>query len=179
LKRALYGTRSERQLEPANQLPLGFEDLSAAPLEPAKLSAPANSNRPPHPKAARNIGGLPAHLPRVDITIEPPSSTCPCCERKLHIIVEDVSEMLDMVPAILRVKRIQRPRYGRRACEGAVVQVKAPVRPVDGGMATLALLVRIAVMKFSGHLPLHRQVKMLTGQGVDLDASTLVHWVSR
>ena len=87
--------------------------------------------------------------------------------------------MLDVVPAILRVKRIHRPRYGCRACEGAVVQAKAPPRPVDGGMPTIDLLVHIAVMKFAWHLPLHRQVKMLAGQGIDLDVSTLVHWISR
>ena len=57
LKRALYGARSEKQLEPANQLPLGLNDLSAAPVEPAKLPAPANSNRPARPRAERNIGG--------------------------------------------------------------------------------------------------------------------------
>ena len=144
LKRALYGARSKKQAEPAIQLPLALDDLSATPVEPAKLPAPANSNCPPRPKAARNIGGLPAHLPRVDITIEPPNQACPCCQGKLHQIGEDVSEMLDVVPAILRVKRIHRPRYGCRACEGAVVQAKAPPRPVDGGMPTIALLVHIA-----------------------------------
>jgi transposase len=179
LKRALYGARSERQVEPANQLPLALNDLSAAPVEPAKLPKPANSNRPARPRAVRNIGGLPAHLPRVHVTIEPASSACPCCEGQLHRIGEDVSEMLDVVPAILRIKCIHRPRYGCRACEGAVVQAKAPPRPVDGGMPTIDLLAHIAVMKFAWHLPLHRQVKMLAGQGIDLDVSTLVHWISR
>ncbi|MGB6373812.1 MAG: IS66 family transposase [Methylocella sp.] len=179
LKRALYGARSERQLEPANQLPLALNDLSAAPMEPTRLPAPANSNRPARPRAARNIGGLPAHLPRVHITIEPAIQACPCCEGKLHRIGEDISEMLDVVPAILRVKCIHRPRYGCRACEGAVVQAQAPPRPVDGGMPTIDLLAHVAVMKFAWHLPLHRQVKMLAGQGVDLDVSTLVHWISR
>ncbi|OYV29897.1 MAG: IS66 family transposase, partial [Acidocella sp. 20-61-6] len=179
LKRALYGARSEKQVTPETQLPLALDDLSATPVEPAKLPKPANSNRPERRPATRNIGGLPAHLPRVDITIEPERKVCPCCQGKLHVIGEDVSEMLDVVPAILRVKRIHRPRYGCRSCEGAVVQAKAPPRPVDGGMPTIDLLVHIAVMKFAWHLPLHRQVKMLKGQGIDLDVSTLVHWISR
>jgi hypothetical protein len=34
-------------------------------------------------------------------------------------------------------------------------------------------------MKFAWHLPLHRQTQMLAGQGIDLDVSTLVHWISR
>jgi transposase len=179
LKRALYGARSEKQIEPVNQLPLGLDDLSPTPVEPAKLPAPANSNQPPRPKAVRNIGGLPAHLPRVDITIEPPCKTCPCGAGKLHLIGEDVSEMLDVVPAVLRVKRIHRPRYGCRSCEGAVVQAKAPPRPVDGGLPTPALLVHVAVTKFAWHMPLNRQAQMLAGQGIVLDRSTLVHWVAR
>jgi transposase len=179
LKRALYGARSEKRPEPDTQLLLALGDLSGAAAEPAKLPSPANTNQPPRPKPARNIGGLPAHLPRVDITIEPSATSCPCCEGKLHLIGEDVSEMLDAVPAVLRVKRIHRPRYGCRSCEGAVVQAKAPPRPLDGGMPTAALLVHVAVMKFAWHLPLHRQVQMLAGQGIDLDVSTLVHWISR
>src|ERR1700686_2125232 len=117
LKRALYGARSEKRVEPANQLPLALNDLSPTLAETAKLPARA--------KAVRNIGGLPAHLPRVDITIEPTSLACPCCEGKLHQFGEDVSEMLDVVPAILRVKRIHRPRYGCRVCDGGGVQAKA------------------------------------------------------
>jgi Transposase IS66 family len=35
------------------------------------------------------------------------------------------------------------------------------------------------VSKFAWHLPLHRQTQMLTGQGIDLDRSTLVHWIER
>ena len=179
LKRALYGARSEKQTAAPNQLPLGLDDLSATPVEPSPRPSPKNSNRSRRTPAARNIGGLPAHLPRCEVVIEPESKECPCCQGKLHVIGEDVSEMLDMVPAILRVKRIRRPRYGCRACEGAIVQAKAPARPVDGGMPTTALLVHVAVMKFAWHMPLHRQTQMLAGQGIDLDLSTLVHWISR
>jgi transposase len=179
LKRALFGARSEKQIEPEAHLPLGLDDLSGTPVAPAKLPVPANANGPKRAKAVRNIGGLPAHLPRVDITIEPARKTCPCCQGKLHVIGEDVSEMLDVVPAVLRVKRIHRPRYGCRSCEGAVVQAKAPPRPVDGGLPTSALLVHVAVMKFAWHMPLNRQAQMLAGQGITLDRSTLVHWVAR
>ena len=56
LKRALYGARSEKQDEPPAQLPLALGDLSPIAAEPAKLPSPANTNRPPRPKPARNIG---------------------------------------------------------------------------------------------------------------------------
>jgi len=95
------------------------------------------------------------------------------------MIGEDVSEQLDVIPAVLRVKRIRRPRYGCRSCEGAVVQAKAPSRLVDNGMATTALVTSIVVGKFAWHLPLNRQTHMFRGLGIELDRSTLVHWVLR
>jgi len=97
----------------------------------------------------------------------------------MHMIGEDVSEQLDVIPAVLRVKRVRRPRYGCRSCEGAVVQAKAPSRLVDNGMATTALVTSIVVGKFAWHLPLNRQTHMFRGLGIELDRSTLVHWVLR
>ena len=97
----------------------------------------------------------------------------------MHVIGEDVSEQLDVIPAVLRVKRIRRPRYGCRSCESAVVQAKAPPRLVENGMATTALVTSIVVGKFAWHLPLNRQTDILRGQGIALDRSTLVHWVIR
>jgi transposase len=179
-RRALYGARSEKFDGDAAQLPLGLGDVSTTPLEPAAPNArPSPQDGPARPRASRNIGGLPKHLPREDVVLEPAVKACPCCRGTLHRIGEDVTEMLDIVPAIIRVKRVRRPRYGCRACESAVVQAPAPPRPVDGGLPTAALLAHIAVSKFAWHLPLHRQTQMLAGQGVDLDRSTLVHWIGR
>ena len=84
----------------------------------------------------------------------------------MHVIGEDVSEQLDVIPAVLQVKRIHRPRYGCRSCEGAVVQVKAPPRLIDNGMATTALVTSIVVAKFAWHLPLNRQTHMFRGYGI-------------
>jgi transposase len=182
LKRTLYGARSERRAADDAQLAFGLGDLSALPVEPepeAATAAGQGQPKPLRPKASRNIGGLPNHLPREDVVIEPESDICPCCKGKLHRIGEDVSETLDIVPAVIRVKRIRRPKYGCRACETAVVQAPAPPRPIDGGLPTAALLAHIAVSKFAWHLPLHRQTQMLAGHGIHLDRSTLVHWIER
>jgi len=81
--------------------------------------------------------------------------------------------------AHVRVRVIRRPRYGCRACEAAVVQAPAPARPIDGGIATEALLAQVLVNKFSDHLPLYRQSQIFARQGVTLDRSTLCNWVGR
>src|SRR6185312_17081013 len=84
-------------------------------------------------------------LPRYEVVIDIESRDCPCCGGALHQIGEDRTEQLDIVPSQLRVKVLCRPRYACRACEGAVVQASAPERPIDGGMATEALVAHVVV----------------------------------
>jgi transposase len=77
------------------------------------------------------------------------------------------------------VRVTRRPRYACRACEGAIVVAPAPDRPIDGGMATEAMIVHVVVSKFCDSLPLYRQSQMLARQGISLDRSTLGNWVGR
>src|SRR3954453_16907701 len=180
LQRGQFGRRSEK-LDP-DQLQLGLEDLeqTAAAAEAAQ-EAGSRSNDAPRPlrPRRRNLGALPAHLPRVEVLVDLEDKSCPCCGGALHAIGEDTSEMLDIVPAQLRVRVIRRPRYACRACEEAVVQAPAPVRPVTGGIATEALLAHVLVAKFCDHLPLYRQAAIFARQGIALDRSTLCDWVGR
>src|SRR4051794_17810171 len=180
LQRGQFGRRSER-LDP-DQLQLGLEDLeqTVAAAEAAQEEvAASNSTSRPLRSRRRNLGALPAHLPRVEVLVDIEDRSCPCCGEALHVIGEDTSEMLDIVPAQLRVKVIRQPRYGCRACEEAVVQAPAPERPITGGMATEALLAHVLVAKFSDHLPLYRQAQIFARQGIELDRSTLCDWVGR
>src|SRR3954452_11142099 len=180
LQRGQFGRRSEK-LDP-DQLQLGLEDLeqTVAAAEAAQEEVAARNSTPRTPRVRRrNLGALPAHLPRIETLVDVEDKTCPCCGGSLHAIGEDTSEMLDIVPAQLRVKVIRRPRYGCRACEEAVVQAPAPERPITGGMATEALLAHVLVAKFSDHLPLYRQSQIFARQGIELDRSTLCDWVGR
>jgi transposase len=188
LQRNRFGRRSERLDDAAFQQ--GVENLEqslaeqVARLDAASsavaISTPEPTPRPPRTEPAkRNRGALPAHLPRIEVVIDVDDKACPCCGGMLHVIGEDRAEMLDYVPAQLRVRLIRRPRYGCRACEEAVVQAPAPERPIDGGMATEALLAHVLVNKYADHLPLYRQAQIFARQGVTLDRSTLCTWVGR
>jgi transposase len=184
LQRHRFGRRSERLDD--DTLQQGAEDLEQAVAEQmaavtAAATPPAKPVAEPTPAepARRNRGALPAHLPRIELVIDVEDKTCPCCGSLLHPIGEDRSEMLDYVPAQMRVKLIRRPRYGCRTCEGAVVQAPAPDRPIDGGMATEALLAQVLIGKYSDHLPLYRQAQIFARQGISLDRSTLCNWVGR
>src|SRR3954468_7133456 len=180
LQRNRFGRRSER-LDP-DQLQLGLEELAqtVAAAEAAQEAAATRSGTPRVPRVRRrNLGALPAHLPRVEVLVDVEDKGCPCCGGAMHVIGEDTSEMLDIVPAVLRVRVIRRPRYACRACEEAVVQAPAPERPITGGMATEALLAHVLVAKYADHLPLYRQAGIFARQGVELDRSTLCDWVGR
>ncbi len=180
LQRGQFGRRSER-LDP-DQLQLGLEDLeqTMAAAEAAQEAAAAKDGAPrPRRARRRNLGALPAHLPRVEVLVDVADKSCPCCGGALHAIGESREEMLDIVPAQLRVKVIRRPRYGCRACESAVVQAPAPERPITGGMATEALLAQVLVSKYADFLPLYRQAQIFARQGIELDRSTLADWVGR
>src|SRR3954452_5992875 len=192
LQRNRFGRRSER-LDP-DQLQLGLEDLeqTVAAAEAAREEAAAKSGTPRAPRVRRrNLGALPAHLPRIEVLLDVEDKSCPCCGGTLHVIGESREEMLDIVPAQLRVKVIRRPRYACRACEEAVVQAPAPERPVTvvqapaperpvtGGMATEALLAHVLVAKYGDFLPLYRQAQIFARQGIALDRSPLCDWVGR
>jgi transposase len=181
LVRHQFGRRSEQLT--ADQLPLGLEDLEqtvAANQAAQEVIAPASKEQKGRTAPAqRNLGDLPAHLPRHEVVVDTEHRPCPCCGGALHVIGETRSEQLDIVPAQLRVRVTHRPRYACRTCEGTVVQALAPERPIDGGLATEAMVVHVLVSKYCDSLPLHRQSRILARQGIDLDRSTLSNWVGR
>jgi len=54
--------------------------------------------------------------PRIEKVIEPESTTCACGAER-HIIGEDTSEPLDIIPAQFRVIVTHLPKYTCRSCE--------------------------------------------------------------
>ena len=171
LQRSQFGRRAERLDD--DQLHLGLEDIE---VELARTEARLPPVKTKVARPAVEQPSLPTHLAREDVRFDVESQACPCCGGALHLIGETVSEMLDHVPARLRVIRICRPRYGCRAC-GTIHQAPAPERPIAKGLATPALLAHVLVSKYCDHLPLYRQSQIFARQGVEIDRSTLANWV--
>ena len=138
------------------------------PVAPTQTPKPRKTNR----------GSLPRHLPRIEEVIAPDDTTCACGAER-HVIGEDVSERLDIVPAQFRVIVTRRPKYACRSCENGITQAPAPARLIPGGMPTEATVAHVLVSKYAEHLPLYRQAQIYSRQGVDLDRSTLAAWVGK
>src|SRR6202008_2639938 len=186
LKEQIFGKRSERlAVISADQLALELDDLVTDTTPPPAANddeaavMPSGTPEKRRQKPPRNTGPLPKHLPRCEQVLEPDTTVCPCCQGQLHRIGEDVSEVLDVIPAILRVLRTIRPKYACRSCTDGVAQAKGLPRLIESSMASTALIAYVVVSKFAWYLPLYRQVQMLASQGVHLDRSTLAGWVKR
>ena len=177
LTRMHFGARSERL--PEEQLQLGLEALEQAI---AKDEAQAEKQDPELRKdnAAKrraSRGALPAHLPRVEVTLAPEDTACPCCRATMTVIGEDTSERLDVIPAQFRVIVTKRPKLACRSCPGTVVQAPAPARLIEGGIPTEAMVAHVLVARYADHLPLYRQAQILERQGVIIERSTLSFWM--
>src|SRR5450631_1266981 len=177
LRRMHFGARSERL--PEDQLQLGFEAIEQAI---AKADAEAEKRDPERrldnaAKRRASRGALPAHLPRIEVTLAPEDTACPCCRATMTVIGEDTSERLDVIPAQFRVIVTKRPKLACRACAGTVVQVPAPARLIEGGIPTEAMVAHVLVARYADHLPLYRQAQILARQGVIIERSTLSFWM--
>jgi transposase len=171
-----FEAKSERlaKLHP-DQLNLALEDIEQTIAKAEAIEEKRQAAEAPR-KRRINRGALPAHLPRIHETVAPASTNCPCCQQPMHVIGEETSERLDVIPAQYRVIVRHRPRLACRACE-RIVQAPAPERLIKSGLPTEAMVASVLVAKYAWHLPLYRQAKMLAAQGLDLDRSTLAFWV--
>ena len=161
LKRMQFGAKSERL--PEEQLQLGLEDIEQAIAQgeaKAERGDPALKQEQSAKRRA-NRGALPAHLPWIEVTLEPDTTACPCCRGAMAVIGHDSSERLDVIPAQFRVVVTRRPKLACRACEGVIVQAPAPARLIEGGLPTEALVASVLVARYADHLPLYRQAQMM------------------
>ena len=175
LRRMQFGRKSEKVRGQIEQLELQLEGLQATVSESAQPE-----HEPAAPKATPAATGkrraLPKHLRREVHTHLPKEQACPHCGGTLRKLGEDVSEMLEYIPASFVVIRHVRPKLSC-ACCSCVVQAPAPARPVDRGLAGPGLLAHVLTAKFCDHLPLYRQSQMYAREGVELERSTLTKWV--
>lgn len=177
LKRMQFGQSSEKLAHEIAQLELELDELhedegTQAAARPAAVQALVEK---PHDKPWRKP--LPEHLLREE-ELHEPACTCPNCGGAMRKLDEDVTEVLDYVPASFKVIRHVRPKLSCRKCE-TIVQAPMPSLPIERGRPGPGLLAHVLVAKYADHLPLYRQSGIYAREGVDLERSTLADWVGR
>lgn len=183
LQKQAFGANSEKIEREIEQLELALEDLQVAMAEcddgphdesdTEKASPGGEADRKKPRRRPRVSESTPRERRELD-----PGDSCPDCGGDLRVVGEDVSELLDMITAQLKVIEIARVKKSCRRCE-KMVQSPAPSRPIPGSMAGPGLLAHILVSKFDDHLPLYRLNEIFARLGADIPDTTLVDWCGR
>lgn len=135
LQRQRFGPSSEKIEREIEQLELALEDLQVAAAEgdttepgdasaEAEVEADAPAEAPKPRRRPRMAEGTPRER-----RVLGPGAACPDCGGDLRLVGEDVSELVDLIAAKLKVIEIARPKASCRRCE-RMVQAPAPSRPV-------------------------------------------------
>jgi transposase len=180
LRRDRYGKSSERLAAEIGQLEMLIGELEEDQAEREAVAERARraKGKPDTPRRPALRRPLPAHLPRETVRHEPVlACRCGCTDpARLTRLGEDVTEVLEKMPARLKVIRHVRPRYACRACE-AVLQAPAPNLPIERGRPGPGLLAHVLVSKYLDGLPLYRLSGILAREGVEIERQTLADWV--
>ena len=181
LQKQAFGKSSEKIEREIEQLELALEDLQVAMAEADEATvadkpedAIAAIEDAPEERKPRRRPRISKDAPRERRELDP-GDNCPDCGGDLRVIGEDVSELLDMIAAQLKVIEIARVKKSCRRCE-KIVQEPAPSRPIPRSMAGPGLLAYILTSKFDDHIPLYRQHEIFERMGADIPDTTLVDW---
>ena len=149
LRRMMFGAKSEKIAREVEQLELKLEELETGEAARPPAAAPTGSTSTPRRKRKRRP--LPEHLPRETHMHMPAEEACSACGGGLSKLGEDVSEMLEYIPASFKVIRHVRPKMCCTRCD-MIMQAPAPSRPIDRGLAGPGLLAHVLVSKYADYV---------------------------
>ncbi len=180
LRRALYGSRSERKARLLEQMELELEELKTAAAEDelkARKAAAQTQIVQSFERKRPSRKPFPEHLPRERVVIPAPACCPSCGSAKLSKLGEDITETLEVIPRRWKVIQTVREKFSCRACE-TVAQPPAPFHVTPRGFSGPNLLAMVLFEKFGQHQPLNRQSERYAREGIDLSVSTLADQVA-
>ncbi|MHC1778342.1 MAG: IS66 family transposase [Lentimicrobium sp.] len=172
LKRMIFGAKSERFIAPIPNQPTLFELPESEIIEKPKEEISYTRSKP-EPKNHPLRLELAAHLPRKTEVLEP--ADLPEGAVKIG---ENITEVLDYVPATVFVRQFVRPKYivSQDDEQTRIITAPLPSLPIPKGNAGAGLLAHILVSKFVDHLPFYRQVQIFKHQQLTIPESTIGGW---
>ncbi len=182
LQAQMFGKKSEKGTADSGAVPLPLFDMPEPEVEPE----PEKVEVTPHQRKKPGRKKLPENLPREIIVHDIPEQDKICgCGETLERIGEDISEKLDIIPAVIRVIRHIRPKYACKKCEGLetngpVVKIAPPPRQIIAkSIVTAGLLAYILIAKFCDALPFYRQERQFLRIGVEISRANMCNWAMK
>lgn len=177
-----YGPRSEKLSDEQLNLLEGEPSVTAAEVEQEAQAAQKEPAAPP-PKRERNQNHpgrteFPPHLERRELIIpcDPKEIACPHCGEERPLIGYEISEELDVEPAVYFVRVTKREKRASHCLpEEGVVTAPAPPKILPKSKLSNELIIEALVAKYQEHKPAYRQCAILEREaGVELSRQTLV-----
>lgn len=189
LQKSMYGQSSEKRKyvlgADNNQLSLFNEaevEARRQATEPTKVSICGHTR-----KAKRTKEELAADIPVVEILCELDTEKLDCevCGGKMRALGKEVArEELEIIPAQVRLLRYIKCSYVCESCEketgeATIVKAPTPVPVIKRSLASASTVAHVMYQKYVNGMPLYRQEKDWTNQGVVLSRATLANWIIR
>jgi transposase len=173
LKRMIFGSKSERfvSFSSTEQLTLFESEQAQEEPNPVQQEITYKRDLPKTDKTAPVRTKIPVHLPRKEEIIEPKD-----LEVGSKKIGEEITEIMEISPSKIWVRRIIRPKYSKPNNEGVVI-ADLPSLVLPKSNAGASLLAYIIVSKFIDHLPLYRLIQLFKRDSVEIKKSTISGWV--
>jgi transposase len=183
LRRKLFGIRSDNRVKKhlegqLDLFPLGatsedIKDSEELTVKEAKsLNQEQDNQGEKRQKAARTRMILPDELEREEVIIDPEGDLT-----GYKVIGQEVTEILVMVPASFKVRRIVRRKWALKDAvhsdEKGVLIAPIPSRTIKRGLFDESVLAHLLTGKFVDHLPLYRQKQIFERIGMKIPPSTL------
>lgn len=195
LRRAHRSSRSER-LDPA-QLSLLLEALLDHEGVPAAIDPEAEAGEDAQLaaeiKRAAQAQPAPLRKPRKTgpgwqtrgaerqehhVAVPEAERTCAECGRAKRKIGEDLTRVLEYVPAHFVEHEYHLDKYACGHCKEGVTTAPGPAKVLDRSAADASVLAHVVVSQHADHTPLHRVNRIYARSGVELSVSTLADWTA-
>ena len=182
LQAQMFGKKSEKGSGDSGGVQMPLFDMPEPEAEPEEedVEVPSHQRKKPGRKKLSDA------LPRVEVIhdIDEAEKVCGCGET-LERIGEDISEKLDIIPAVIRVIRHIRPKYACKQCEGLeadgpVVKIAPPPKQIiPKSIVTAGLLAYIITAKFCDALPFYRQERQFERIGAEISRANMCNWAMK
>ncbi|MDR2585520.1 MAG: IS66 family transposase [Prevotellaceae bacterium] len=183
LKRKLWGSSSERQINNNLSYPGLFDDLELTEAERQETEA-----------AIKEIESILAETVKVRVKEKPVRKPLPenLPRREEHHypamdnreeydeLPAEITEILEHEPGKCYVRKIIRHKYVRKTpkddISALIITAPLPALPLPRSYAETTLLSELMINKYVDHLPFYRQIQMFKRDGLTLSASTINGW---
>lgn len=148
------------------------EELTAREADDSNLEQDQQAQKRKKAAASRPRMALPESLEREELILDPEADLS-----DYKVIGEEVTEVLVMVPASFKVRRIIRRKWALKdpaqSDRKGVLIAPIPSRTIKRGLFDESVLAHLLTSKFVDHLPLYRQKQIFERIGLKIPPSTL------